>query len=201
MADAAEETTPEVDYKVSENAAKNVAEILAADADDESLRKYKESLLGTAAHGDVGNKDDPRRLIVNEFRVVFDPSENRPDTVFTLDTPEGLANLQTNGISLKEGCKYKFRLSFRVQHEIISGIKFVSKIKKAVFSDKEDIMIGSFAPSSQPHQFDFPKFGYREAPSGMLFRGKYEAKNQFLDSEKVNHLEFGYTVDIKKTWD
>ena len=82
------------DYKVSDKAAKNVAEILAADSADESLRKYKESLLGTAAHGDLGNPDDPRKLIVTEFRVVFDPAENRPDIVFNLDTPEGLAQLQ-----------------------------------------------------------------------------------------------------------
>lgn len=34
--------------------------------------QYKESLLGAAAHGDLGNTDDPRRIIVTEFRVVFE---------------------------------------------------------------------------------------------------------------------------------
>lgn len=34
-----------------------MAELLAVDQDDESLRKYKEALLGAAAHGDLG---DPR---------------------------------------------------------------------------------------------------------------------------------------------
>jgi Rho GDP-dissociation inhibitor len=135
------------------------------------LRKYKESLLGSAAHGDVGNINDPRRLIVKEFRVVFEPSENRPDIVHDLSTPEGLANLVTNGIALKEGCKYKFKLSFVVQHEIIAGIKFLNTVRKAIFSNTEDIMIGSFAPSSNAHSFEFPKFNYLEAPSGMLFRG------------------------------
>ena len=33
---------------------KNVSEIMAIDAEDESLRKYKETLLGSAAHGDLG---------------------------------------------------------------------------------------------------------------------------------------------------
>ena len=133
--------------------------------------QYKESLLGTAIHGDVGNPDDPRRLIVTEFRVLFDPSENKEDIVHDLSTSEGLEKLKTGGISLKEGCKYKFRVSFVVQHELIAGVKFVNKVKKAVFSDVEDIMIGSFAPSSVPQAFEFPKFNYREAPSGMLFRG------------------------------
>lgn len=33
----------------------NVQELMAADAEDESLRKYKESLLGAAAKGDLGD--------------------------------------------------------------------------------------------------------------------------------------------------
>jgi hypothetical protein len=33
---------------------KNVSELMAIDAEDESLRKYKETLLGSAAHGDLG---------------------------------------------------------------------------------------------------------------------------------------------------
>ena len=36
---------------------KNVSEIMAIDAEDESLRKYKETLLGSAAHGDLGEID------------------------------------------------------------------------------------------------------------------------------------------------
>lgn len=191
---------PAPEYKESDKAAKTVADIMAADAEDESLRKYKASLLGTAAHGDVGNTSDPRRLIVKEFRVVFDAAEGREDIVHDLSTPEGLQKLKTEGISLKEGCKYKFRLSFIVQHDIVAGIKFVNTVKKAIFSDVEDIMIGSFAPSSVPHSFEFPKLNYREAPSGMLFRGKYNAKNEFKDSHGACHLDFEYTVDIKKTW-
>ena len=38
-----QETTPVVEYKVSENAAKSVADILAADSNDESLRKVSET--------------------------------------------------------------------------------------------------------------------------------------------------------------
>lgn len=43
------------EYKTSENAKKGVADILAADSEDESLRKYKESLLGAAAAGNNNN--------------------------------------------------------------------------------------------------------------------------------------------------
>ena len=47
----AEVTETGGEYKTSENAKKGVADILAADSEDESLRKYKESLLGAAAAG------------------------------------------------------------------------------------------------------------------------------------------------------
>ena len=136
---------------------------------------------------------------MREFRVVFDAAEGRADVVHDLSTPEGLAALAADGIVLKEGCKYAFRLSFVVQHDIIAGIKFVNTVRKAIFSDPEDIMIGSFAPSSAPHTFSFPKHGFREAPAGMLFRGKYSARNEFRDSEGRVHLAFEYCVDIRKT--
>jgi len=151
--------------------------------------RYKESLLGAAAHGDLGDTSDPRRLIVTEFRVIFDPSEGRPgnascallshmcitlhdeifnfsDIVHCLDGPERIAALKKSGISMKEGCKYKFRISFRVQHDILPGIKFVNTVKKMVFSDKEEVVIGSYAPASVPHVFEFPRYDYNEAPKG-----------------------------------
>jgi len=45
---------------ISEKASANVDYIMAADNDDESLRKYKEQLMGSAANGDRGDTSDPR---------------------------------------------------------------------------------------------------------------------------------------------
>ena len=45
---------------------------MAADSEDESLRKYKQALLGAAASGDLGDTSDPRKLVVTEFRVIFE---------------------------------------------------------------------------------------------------------------------------------
>lgn len=102
-------------FQFSETASRSVADILAKDSEDESLRRYKESLLGSAAHGDLGDPNDPRRLIVTEFAVVFDPAESQADIVHHLDTPEGCDRLRLEGIKMKEGAKFKFRISFRVQ--------------------------------------------------------------------------------------
>lgn len=41
-------------YQMSELALTSVDAMLAMDSEDESLRRYKEQLLGAAAHGDRG---------------------------------------------------------------------------------------------------------------------------------------------------
>lgn len=196
------DTESSTGYKESSVAKKGIEDILAADAADESLRKYKESLLGAAAGGGAvaADPNDPRRMIVTEFRVMFDPSEGQPDIVFELDTPEKIEELKKQGVTMKEGAKYKYKISFKVQHEIVAGIKFVNKVKKMMFSEKEELMIGSYPPAVVPHVFEFPRFEFNEAPSGMMFRGSYTVKNQFIDSDGAKHLDFDYELRIKSGW-
>lgn len=40
----------------------------------------------------------------------------------------------------------------------------------------------------------------KEAPSGMIARGRYNAKTQFIDDDKVAHLKFEWSFDIAKDW-
>ncbi len=175
-----------------------VADILALNPEDESLRKYKESLLGSAAHGDLGDTSDPRKLIIEEFRIVFAPEENLPDIVHTLSSPAGITKLATDGVTMKEGVKFKFKITFRVQHVILAGIKFVNTMTRMMISESEELMLGSYPPSSTPHVFEFPKWDYSEAPKGMMFRGKYKVNNSFIDSGKNKHLDFEYECNIVK---
>uniref|UniRef100_A0A7S3JZ16 Rho GDP-dissociation inhibitor n=1 Tax=Aureoumbra lagunensis TaxID=44058 RepID=A0A7S3JZ16_9STRA len=174
----------------------DVSALLKTDADDESLRKYKEQLLGAAAQGDLGDKNDPRKLIVTEFRVMFNNST--PDIVFSLDSMAGMMLLKENGMSIKEGIEYKFRISFRVQHEILNGLKFCNKIKKMGVTNSDDLMIGSYAPQSAPHVFEFPRHGWMDAPKGMMYRGNYTSQDKFVDSDGVTHLEYSYPLKITK---
>jgi|EP01033_Poteriospumella_lacustris_P001651 Rho GDP-dissociation inhibitor len=176
----------------------DLADILSKDTEDESLRKYKESLLGSAAHGDRGDTSDPRRLVIEEFRVVFAPDENLPDIVHNLSTQAGLDNLRATGITMKEGAKFKFRITFRVQHDLIAGVKFVNSMTRMMMTEAEDLMLGSYPPSSTPHVFEFPKWDFSEAPKGMMYRGKYRVVNSFIDSDRNNHLNFEYDFTIVK---
>ncbi|GMI35347.1 hypothetical protein TeGR_g108 [Tetraparma gracilis] len=182
---------------VSDKASANVDDIMAADGDDESLRKYKEQLLGQAAKGDRGDTSDKRKVVVTEFRVVFEDGKT-PDIVHTLDTEEGVAKMAENGISIKEGAGFKFKLKFRVNHEILTGLKFTNKTMKGVFWQTDDLVIGSFAPQTNPYEFEFPRYGFNNAPSGMMFRGTYKNRNSFSDTDGNNHLEFEYKANITR---
>ena len=97
---------------------------------------------------------------------------------------------------LKEGTHYKTKVSFKVQHEIVSGLKYVNLVyRKGIRGQyhfslivsnlwlyllvaKDQQMIGSFGPQVQAHEVTFPRHGWEEAPSGLLSRGSYTAKAQ-----------------------
>ncbi|GMH81230.1 hypothetical protein TL16_g08866 [Triparma laevis f. inornata] len=182
---------------ISDKASANVEELMKADAGDESLRKYKEQLLGKAAKGDLGDTSDARKVVVTEFKVVFE-DKGSPDLAFNLDTEKGVAKLTADGLELKEGAGFRFELKFRVNHEILTGLKFVNKTKKGIFSQSEEVVIGSFAPATEPYSFAFPRYGFNNAPSGMMFRGMYKAIDKFTDSDGNDHLSYEYKVKITR---
>ena len=153
---------------ISEAASANVEEIMKKDEGDESLRKYKLALLGNV--GDLGDTSDQRKVVVTEFRVIFE-GKTMQDQVFNLDSDEGLQKISEAGVELREGAAFKFQLKFRVNHEILTGLKFTNRLKKGIFRTTEDIVIGSYAPQSDPYTFCLPKDGWNYAPRGMMLRG------------------------------
>ncbi|GMH60244.1 hypothetical protein TrRE_jg8902, partial [Triparma retinervis] len=189
--------SPAAKVNISDKASANVGDIMSRDAGDESLRKYKESLLGKAAKGDLGDTSDPRKVVVTEFRVVFE-DKKVPDVVYDLSTDSGVAQMQGGGLQIKEGSGFKFELSFRVNHEILTGLKFVNRTRKGIFGQTDTLVIGSFAPATDPYKFVFPRYGFNYAPSGMMYRGSYKATDKFVDSDGNHHLSYDYKVQITR---
>jgi len=186
------------DYQVAKKV--TVDQLLTMDTQDESLRKYKEALLGAAAKEVFAPKDDPRRAVIVEFKVGF---ENRPagDITYKLDEAGALEKLKTQPFTLKEGCNYKISITFRIQHEIVSGLKYVNVVTRhGIKVSRDEAMLGSYAPQKEAYTVTFPRIGWEEAPSGMLARGHYKAKSQFIDDDKTNHMEFDYEFELKKDW-
>ncbi|XP_035894096.1 rho GDP-dissociation inhibitor 1 isoform X2 [Anopheles stephensi] len=173
---------------------KTIEEIMAADAEDESLRKYKEALLGEAqAEKIVFDDSDPRKVIVKKLALLVadrDPME--------LDLTGDLTKLKKNVFVIKEGIQYKIRIDFVVQREIVHGLKYVQKTyRMGVPVDKMVQMVGSYPPKKEIQSYTTP---FEEAPSGMMARGTYSVTSLFTDDDKNEHLKWDWSFEIKKDW-
>merc|ERR1712154_592981 len=157
------------------------------DADDEALQKYKAAL--------IGNAKDKRMIFFDEL-VVQVTSEAKDPIV--IDPAK--CSAEQVAFTLKEKATYTVAIKFRVQRDIVTGLKRFMVIKrKGIRVDKSTDMMGSFAPSAEK-TYEHP-FQEDTVPDGMLARGTYIAKVQFIDDDKVVHLEFSYAFKIAKDWD
>ncbi|XP_022916701.1 rho GDP-dissociation inhibitor 1 isoform X2 [Onthophagus taurus] len=173
---------------------KSIDEILAADQEDESLRKYKEALLGQAQSGTiVVEPNDLRKVLVKRLVLVV---ADRPE--LALDLTGDISKLKKETFSIKEGVSYKIRIEFIVQREIVHGLKYVQKTYRlGVPVDKMTHMVGSYAPKGEIQSYTTPS---EDAPSGMMARGAYTVQSLFTDDDKHEHLKWEWTFEIKKDW-
>ena len=59
-------------------------------------------------------------------------------------------------------------------------------------------MMGSYAPDAEKvNVYNFP---FDVVPDGMLARGTYVARTQFIDDDKTVHCDFSYSFKIAKDW-
>ncbi|BFU20926.1 Rho GDP exchange inhibitor, putative [Entamoeba histolytica HM-1:IMSS-B] len=164
---------------------------------DPSLVAYLKSLGIDPDY--VPPKDDPRRVVISEFAVLF--KEHDP-VILKLNTEEDMEKAKKTPIIIKEGAEFKMRVTFRVQHQPVLGLRIlntVSKLGKQVASDEE--MLGSYPPKNEFNALELPKNDWNEAPTGMLARGEYKSNVKFYDDDKVTHLQFDYLIKIAKDWD
>lgn len=173
---------------------KTIEEIVAADQEDESLRKYKEALLGAAqSEKIIVDPNDPRKVIVKKLALCV---PGRDD--LQLDLTGDLSKLKSQTFTIKEGVQYKIRIDFIVQREIVHGLKYVQKTyRMGLPVDKMTHMVGSYPPKTEIQSYLTP---FEEAPSGMVARGSYSVTSLFTDDDKNEHLKWDWTFDIKKDW-
>ncbi|XP_038047341.1 rho GDP-dissociation inhibitor 1-like [Patiria miniata] len=161
------------------------------DADDESLVKYKQTLLGsTADFLDEGGQN------VLLKAMVFAPVDHE-ETVLNLTGD--LSQLKHQPIVVKEGTEYRIKLKFRVQRQIVSGLRFVYAVsRKGIRVDNANSMVGSYGPKTEEQIFQTP---VDELPAGMISRGVYIVKGKFLDDDKNIYLEWEWSYSVKKDWE
>lgn len=183
------------DYKAPPE--RSIDEMLAVDKEDTSLQQYKATLLGSAAAGTgavVVDQNNPNKVIVKALSLVV---EGRDDV--TMDLTEDIAVLKTRKFVIKEGIKFRIRIDFVVQREIVHGLKYVQKTYRAgIPVDKMTHMVGSYPPKLEAFSTLTP---LEDAPSGMMKRGTYVVHSLFTDDDKSEHLKWEWSIEIKKDWD
>lgn len=189
--DEEEEEEEDVDGKLQLGPQCSLKEQFEKDKDDESLRRWKEQLLGSVDIDSVGETLDPEVKILS----LAIKSAGRSDIV--LPIPES-GNPKGPWFTLKEGSTYSLKFKFKVCNNIVSGLKYHNTVwKTGLKVDRTKEMIGTFSPQQEPYTHEMHE---ETTPSGMFARGSYTAKSKFLDDDNKCYLEINYTFDIRKDW-
>ncbi|KAK8588393.1 hypothetical protein V6N13_087321 [Hibiscus sabdariffa] len=168
----------------------SLKEQIEKDKDDESLRRWKEKLLG-CVEGDLNGQMEPEvkfhsiGIISNDLEEVSHP--------LPLDSNhEGLVLF-----TLKEGSQYQLKLTFSVLHNIVSGLTYSNTVWKAGLKvDQNKGMLGTFAPQREPYEQILDE---ETTPSGVLARGIYSANLKLEDDDRRCYMELKYAFEIKKS--
>ena len=173
---------------------KSVGEIMEQkEGEDEAMARYKAQLLGGAAAGAAVSEDgDKRRVVPVELRVLL---EGRPDIVFDLETASvSTAAMAPMTFVLKEAANYRVQVSFRVQNEICSGLRYRQAVKRGVLTvDKTDEMLGSCA--AQLRRNSAAQLGGANPPRTSL-TGPTLPRRYGPDADKIHTVTFP-----KREWD
>ncbi|KAK2652834.1 hypothetical protein Ddye_012690 [Dipteronia dyeriana] len=188
---ATEEEEDDVDRKIELGPQYTLKEQFEKDKDDESLRRWKEQLLGNVDFNSVGETLDSEVKIMS----LAIKSAGRPDIV--LPVPQN-GNPKGSWFTLKEGSRYSLEFTFQVSNNIVSGLRYTNTVwKTGVKVDSTKKMLGTFSPQAEPYTHEMPE---ETTPSGMFARGSYSARSKFHDDDNKCYLEINYTFDIRKEW-
>ncbi|XP_010107193.2 rho GDP-dissociation inhibitor 1, partial [Morus notabilis] len=97
---------------------------LEKDKDDESLRKWKEQLLGRVDLSTVGEIKEPEVKILS----LTIQRQCRPDLVLPIPFTN---NSKSSLFTLKQGNRYRLKFTFTVANNIVSGLKYTNCVWKS----------------------------------------------------------------------
>ncbi|KAI4349362.1 hypothetical protein L6164_009955 [Bauhinia variegata] len=167
----------------------SLKEQIEKDKEDDSLRRWKEKLLG-CLESDLDGQMDPEvkfhsiGIISDDFGEIVTPlpvDENQKDRVL---------------FTLKEGSRYQLKLKFSVVHNIVSGLTCSNTVwKGGIQVNQSKGMLGTFAPQKEPYAHALKE---ETTPSGALARGVYSAKLKFEDDDRRCYMEIQYLFEIKR---
>nr|DAD24226.1 TPA_asm: hypothetical protein HUJ06_025689 [Nelumbo nucifera] len=157
----------------------SLKEQLEKDKDDESLRRWKEQLLGSVDLSAVGENAEPEVKILS--LTILSPG--RPDLVLPIPFA---SNSKGCAFVLKDGSRYRLKFSFIVSNNIVSGLKYRNTVwKTGVRVENTRVMLGTFSPQQEPYTYELEE---ETTPSGMFARGSYSARTKVNTPTEIRHL-------------
>ncbi|KAJ6687236.1 RHO GDP-DISSOCIATION INHIBITOR [Salix purpurea] len=120
----------------------SLKEQIEKDKEDDSLRRWKEKLLG-CVESDLNGQLEPE--------VKFHSIGIISDDIGEKNTPLPVDESQSGRplFALREGSRYQLKLTFSVLHNIVSGLAYSNTVwKGGVQVDQSKGMLGTFAPSA-----------------------------------------------------
>ncbi|KAF8897395.1 immunoglobulin E-set [Infundibulicybe gibba] len=179
-------------------AVKSTDEYAQLDANDESLARWKAS-LGIVPGAPADTTGPKVTVLTLELDSPTLPSGKK--IAFDLSDTTRLADTKKNPIIIKEGVEYNVRITFKVNHSIISGVRYIQLVKRAgVKVDKLEQMLGSYGPS--PNNEPYTKnFEPEESPSGLLARsGSYNVRSRVIDDDGEVYADWEWSFKLAKEW-
>jgi len=91
----------------------------------------------------VSDPNDPRKCVIQSLALEI---KGRPDITIDLKAPGALSSLKDKPFTIKEGATYQMKANFKVQHEVLSGLKYLQLLKrKGIRVGKDEEMLVSSA--------------------------------------------------------
>uniref|UniRef100_A0A6N2MYL9 Rho GDP-dissociation inhibitor 1 n=1 Tax=Salix viminalis TaxID=40686 RepID=A0A6N2MYL9_SALVM len=170
----------------------SLKEQLEKDKDDDSLRRWKEQLLGSVDMSAVGESKEPEVKILS----LSISCPGRPDLVLPYPF---ISNSKSSSLfTLKEGSRYHLKLCFIVSNNLVSGLKYTNTVwKTGVRVDRTKVMLGTFSPQKEPYTYELEE---ETTPSGIFVRGSYSARTKIVDDDGKCYLDVSYYFEIQKRW-
>ncbi|WFD35180.1 rho GDP dissociation inhibitor [Malassezia cuniculi] len=176
---------------------KSIHEYAQLDQEDESLRRWKES-LGISASATQGALDPNAPKLTIHSLALESPQIKSGSVSIQLDKPNALEQLAKHPLQIPEGIEYTVVIKFTVGREVLSGLKYLHVVRRAgVPVDRAEEMIGSYPPRVEPYT---KRFAPNEAPSGMLARaGSNTVRSRIIDDDGVVYADFTWAFKVSKS--
>ncbi|KAI6035252.1 immunoglobulin E-set [Pisolithus orientalis] len=192
-ADDQDDLKPSFTQGYKPSAAKSAEEYAKLDAEDESLARWKAS-LGITSGATSRDTSGPKVTVLTlELNSPTLPHGKKPIINYQ--------SLRSSSVTIKEGVEFNVRITFKVNHSIISGVRYIQVVKRAGLKvEKMEQMLGSYGPhpNGDPYIKDFDP---EESPMGMIARsGTYNVKSRVVDDDGEVYADWEWCFRLAKEW-